>query len=231
MESWHVSCSSELTRSVMSCRCSQESPHLAAAVAFAGPVPKAASPAKQGVSLRFLLEFASEHLTGPMAGVTTGDLVEKLIMPQTADKKCRYTMLLKPADVWPSAAGGGPGAVDRPKVYFISHAFRRAFGGPRVVSSTGPGMHALWWLSGCSCHARGGAEACCTLLSSPYFRLNYPPFAALARRNPFMLVVDALRRRFAGSDPATTFVWLGAAGPALSNCVRGTRLRPCVRPR
>lgn len=103
----------------------QEAPHLAAAAAAAaGPGPKAESPAKQAVSLRFLFEFAAEHLTGPMAGTTTGDLVDALIKKWTEAKKCRFTALLKPADVWSTAAGAGT-AEDKPKVYFISHAFRR----------------------------------------------------------------------------------------------------------
>lgn len=76
--------------------------------------------AELAVSLRFLARFAAQHVKGD---ITTGDLVETVIKPATAAKKCRYVDLdgVSPADVWSPSRDGE--AASRKRFFFISHAF------------------------------------------------------------------------------------------------------------
>lgn len=86
-------------------------PLQAAASDVGGPSPAAPPlPTRQrdGVSLAFLLDFASRV----PAGYTTADVANRIVRPFTAAGKCSYLDLLQPGLSAATAEGGFPGGLD-----------------------------------------------------------------------------------------------------------------------
>eukprot|EP00004_Rigifila_ramosa_P024642 TRINITY_DN7209_c0_g1_i5.p1 TRINITY_DN7209_c0_g1~~TRINITY_DN7209_c0_g1_i5.p1 ORF type:complete len:1114 (+),score=222.94 TRINITY_DN7209_c0_g1_i5:499-3342(+) len=95
-------------------RQSHRAPHGVAS----GPSSSVEPIPEEGVSLRFVLDFARQH-KWRLRGLTTSEVCAKFVMPATRERACSYASLLK-------AKGRTEGLVGRANV-FVSHAWRYLF--------------------------------------------------------------------------------------------------------